>query len=355
MQTVRISCTQRSYDVLIGNNLLNSSGDIMKDYFTPCSAVVVTDDIVDALYGDTVVYSLTSTGFNTSKFVFKNGEQSKNLTVYTKLLEYMAKISLTRSDMVVALGGGVTGDLAGFAASTYMRGIKFVQMPTTLLAAIDSSVGGKTGVNLEAGKNLTGSFWQPSLVICDFDTLKTLPDEIMADGFAEAVKYGMIKDKELFDLLDTGDFMLHAEACISRCVEIKGDIVAKDEFDLGERQLLNFGHTIAHAIEKLSDYKISHGHAVAIGMVIMTRAAESMNLIKEPCLDKLIAILKKYDLPTICPFELIDLTRVALSDKKRSGGSINLVIPLAVGVCGILNLPVAELESFVGCGLHGGD
>ncbi len=353
MQTMKISCKQRNYDVFIGNNLLKDAGEILAKTFTPCSAVIVTDDIVDSLYGDNVAFSMTCAGFNTSKFVFKNGEQSKNISVYSKLLEFLARNSITRSDIVVALGGGVTGDLAGFAAATYMRGIQFVQMPTTLLAAIDSSVGGKTGVNLDAGKNLAGAFWQPSYVLCDCDTLKTLPEEILADGIAEAVKYGMIRDNELFVMLESGNFFDNPEAVIARCVGIKGEIVVKDELDTGERQLLNFGHTLAHAIEKLSCYKISHGQAVAIGMTIVTRAAESMNLTKEPCLNRLINVLKKYNLPVKCPFELFDLAKVAALDKKRTGNTINVIIPIKIGESGILKLPVREIESFVECGLRG--
>ena len=351
MRTVNVSCTQRNYDVFIGNDLLKDAGEILSKIFSPCSAVIVTDDIVDSLYGDEVALSMTCAGFNTSKFVFKNGEQSKNLSVYSKILEFLACSSITRSDIVVALGGGVTGDLAGFAAATYMRGIRFVQMPTTLLAAIDSSVGGKTGVDLEDGKNLAGAFWQPSFVLCDCDTLKTLPEEILADGIAEAVKYGMIRDSELFDLLEAGEFFDDPKNVIARCVRIKGDIVAKDEFDNGERQLLNFGHTLAHAIEKLSGYKISHGQAVAIGMTVVTRAADSMNLTKEPCLPRLKNVLKKYGLPVECPYEMSDLAGIAVMDKKRSGSTINVIIPLKIGESGILKLPVQELESFVSCGL----
>ena len=352
MQTVKIACTQKSYDVLIGNGLLRNAGEILRDYFPPCSAVLVTDDNVDALYGETVLFSLTCSGFNVCKFVFKHGEHSKNLSVFTTLLEFMAQNALTRSDMVIALGGGVTGDLAGYAASSYMRGIRFVQMPTTLLAAVDSSVGGKTGVNLEAGKNLAGAFWQPSLVLCDCAALNTLPDDIMADGIAEVIKYGMIKDRTLFEMLETGKCFNKMEACIARCVEIKGDVVAKDEFDNGERQLLNFGHTLAHAIEKLSGYEMSHGHAVAVGMVMVTRAAERMNLTKEICLGRLIKTLEKYNLPVKCPYGLSDLASAALADKKRAGSAINLIIPLRIGEAGILKLPVTELESFVECGLH---
>lgn len=352
MQTVKIACAQKSYDVLIGSGLLKNAGEILRDYFPPCSAVLVTDDNVNALYGETVEFSLTCSGFNVCKFVFKNGEHAKNLSVFTKLLEFMTHNALTRSDMVIALGGGVTGDLAGFAASSYMRGIRFVQMPTTLLAAVDSSVGGKTGVNLDAGKNLAGAFWQPSLVVCDCETLNTLRDEVLADGIAEVIKYGMIKDRALFERLETGKCLNEMEACITRCVEIKGDVVEKDEFDNGERQLLNFGHTLAHAIEKLSGYELSHGHAVAVGMVMVTRAAESMNLTKEICLGRLIQTLNKYALPVKCPYELSDLTNAALGDKKRAGSVINLIIPLKIGEAGILKLPVTELESFIECGLH---
>ncbi len=356
MQTIKIACTQKKYDVLIGKGLLKNTGEIFKEYFSPCCAVLVTDDCVDALYGETVLQSLTGAGFNTVKFVFQHGEHSKNLEVFSQLLEFMAQNALTRSDMVVALGGGVTGDLAGYAAACYMRGIRFVQMPTTLLAAVDSSVGGKTGVNLDAGKNLAGAFWQPSLVFCDCDTLGTLSDDILADGVAETVKYGMIKDRELFEMLETGDCVRHnAEMCIARCVQIKGDVVAGDEFDNGERQLLNFGHTLAHAIEKLSDYTITHGHAVAIGMVMITRAAENRKLTKEPCLARLIDTLKKHGLPTDCPFELNDLATVALGDKKRAGSVINLIIPIRIGEAQIMKIPVSELENFINSGLVQGE
>ncbi|HZK39421.1 MAG TPA: 3-dehydroquinate synthase [Clostridia bacterium] len=350
---MKIACTQKKYNVLIGKDLLNKTGEILKEYFAPCAIVLVTDDRVDALYGDTVVKSLTKAGFKISKFVFPHGEHSKNLRTFSQLLEFMAKHSITRSDRVLALGGGVTGDLAGYAAACYMRGIGFVQMPTTLLAAVDSSVGGKTGVNLDAGKNLAGAFWQPDLVVCDSDTLNTLSDEILADGVAETIKYGMIKDAELFEKLETGDYLRdNPERCIARCVQIKGDVVARDEFDKGERQLLNFGHTLAHAIEKLSGYAITHGHAVAIGMVMVTRAAEKLNLTKEPCLDRLIDTLKKHGLPTDCPFELHDLTSAALGDKKRTGTSINLIIPIKIGQAQTMNLPVAQLESFIKSGLE---
>lgn len=352
MQTVKIACTQKKYDVLIGNGLLKNTGEIFKEYFSPCSAVLVTDDCVYALYGKAVLQSLADAGFNTVKFIFQHGEHSKNLRVFSQLLEFMAQHSLTRSDMVVALGGGVTGDLAGYAASCYMRGLRFVQMPTTLLAAVDSSVGGKTGVNLDAGKNLAGAFWQPSLVICDCDTLGTLSDDILADGVAETVKYGMIKDTELFEMLETGDCLRsNPKMCIARCVQIKGDVVAGDEFDNGERQLLNFGHTLAHAIEKLSDYTITHGHAVAIGMVIVTRAAENKKLTKEPCLGRLIDTLKKHGLPIACSFDLQSLATAALSDKKRAGSFIHLIIPIRIGEAQILKLPVSELENFIKSGL----
>ena len=335
MQTVKIACTQKKYDVLIGNSLLKNTGEIFKEYFSPCSVVLVTDDCVDVLYGEAVLQSLIEAGFNTYKFVFQHGEHSKNLQVFSQLLEFMAQHALTRSDMVVALGGGVTGDLAGYAASCYMRGIRFVQMPTTMLAAVDSSVGGKTGVNLYAGKNLAGAFWQPSLVVCDCDTLRTLSDDILADGVAESVKYGIIKDRGLFELLETDDWLQsNPELCVARCVQIKGDIVAKDEFDNAERQLLNFGHTLGHAIEKLSAYEITHGHAVAIGMVMVTRAAEHRKWTKEPCLGRIIDILKKHGLPTDCLFEPNDLAIAALADKKRTGSFINLIVPIRIGEIG---------------------
>ena len=252
--------------------------------------------------------------------------------------------------MLVALGGGVVGDLGGFAAAVYQRGIPFVQMPTTLLAMVDASVGGKTAIDLEAGKNLAGAFHQPSLVICDVECLNTLPPEIFADGMAEVIKYAFIRDRALFDKLQ-GDAAADMAETIRLCVEDKRVLVEEDETDKGARQLLNLGHTVGHAIEACSSFTISHGSAVAMGMVIITRAAENMGICQAGTLAALTALLETYHLPTECPFTTEQLYAIALSDKKRAGGSITLVVPYGVADSRLVTVPVDALESYIRAGL----
>lgn len=350
MRTVVIN-TNQSYKVLIGQNILKSTGKLIKEVISPCKAAVITDSTVDKLYSDTVIKSLKDEGYEVIKYVFKAGEDSKNLLVYTDILEFLAKNTLTRSDILVALGGGVTGDMAGFAAASYLRGIKFIGIPTTLLAAVDSSVGGKTAVNLNAGKNLVGAFHQPSLVICDTDTLKTLPDEYIKDGLAEIVKYGIICDKQLFDTMN-GDYKSNIEEIIERCVEIKNEIVSEDVFDKGKRQLLNLGHTFGHSIEKLSNFKTSHGHAVAIGMVMSARASEKMSLAESGITDKIINTLSKLGLPTSVSYTAKEIADISLNDKKRTGDTITFVIPEKIGHTKLIKIKTEDLFDFAQKGLN---
>ena len=342
MTTVHVNAST-SYDVLIGRGLLTSVGGMILPLIKGKKLALVTDSTVDGIYADTVADSLTDAGFEVSKFVFPAGEGSKCMSTYAALLNFLAEHRLSRKDAIVALGGGVTGDLAGFAAATYLRGIDFVQIPTTLLAAVDSSVGGKTAVNLKAGKNLMGAFYQPSLVLCDTDTLSTLPEEEFANGMAEIIKYGVIFDKDLFDKVSGGVVKSDMEDIIARCVELKRDVVAKDEFDRGERQLLNFGHTMAHSIEKCSNFEIPHGSAVAIGMVIASRAAFALGWSKEDCTDAIINANKNNNLPFECEYTPKDLADAALSDKKREGGTINFVMPEVMGKCVLKKIPVETL------------
>jgi 3-dehydroquinate synthase len=267
------------------------------------------------------------------------------------ILEYLASHQFTRSDLIVALGGGVTGDMAGFAAATYMRGIPFIQIPTTLLAAIDSSVGGKTAVNLNAGKNLAGAFNQPNLVICDYETLFSLNEEEFSAGIAEAVKYGVLTDEKLFHILKSPDVKDHLEWIIKRCVMIKRDLVMADEFDTGSRQFLNLGHTLAHAIEKQSQYTISHGHAVAIGLVVIARAAYHYGLTDIDCSETIKEALQLYHLETECPYPIHDLCQIILNDKKRTGMTITLVIPKKIGECILYKMPIEEIENFFSKGV----
>lgn len=338
------------YDVLIGKDLLGKTGELCAEVIKPCKACIVTDDTVASLYLGVVEASMKKFGFDTVKFIFPHGEYSKNTSVLVELLEFLASNELTRSDCLVALGGGVVGDLCGFAAAVYMRGIKFIQIPTTLLAAVDSSVGGKTAVDLKAGKNLAGAFHQPARVICDYTTLDTLPPETFSDGCAEVIKYGAICDRSFFDIFEDG-IRKNIEEVIARCVKIKRDIVMEDEFDNGKRQLLNLGHTVGHAIELLSDFSITHGCAVSVGMVTVTRAAVNMGLCPKKDLDMLCSALKNADLPTECNFNAKDISAAALGDKKRSGDFITLAVPYSIGDSRLMKISVNELCDFISKGL----
>ncbi len=340
-----------AYDIIIGANLLTSAGDYCKDALGGvCHVCIISDDTVASLYLATVKTSLERAGFLVDSFVFGHGEASKSTETLVSVWEFLAEHRLTRSDALVALGGGVVGDLCGFCAATYLRGIRFVQIPTTLLSAVDSSVGGKTGVDLRAGKNLAGAFHQPSLVLCDYQTLDTLPPEIFADGCAEVIKYGAICDRPFFDLLQSG-IRSRIEDVIATCVCHKARIVEDDEFDHGTRQLLNLGHTVGHAIEACSNLSISHGSAVAIGMVIVTRAAVRLGLCPEDDLSSLIALLRAEGLPTECPFSADELASVASADKKRAGATITFVLPFGIGNSQLYPIPVSELRDLIAKGL----
>lgn len=349
MKTLSINAS-KSYNVIIGEGLLARLGAYLKESVGACRICIVTDDKVDALYSDIAKASLRSEGYESDKFVIKNGEASKNAANLLSLLEFLAERRFTRSDVIVALGGGVVGDLAGFAAAVYLRGIRYVQVPTTLLAAVDSSVGGKTAVDIAAGKNLVGAFHQPSLVICDIRTLDTLEEQIFSDGCAEVIKYAVINDRPLFDRLK-GGIRSDLENIIAECVSHKAKIVEADEFDRGCRQLLNLGHTVGHAIELCSDYTVSHGSAVAIGTVAVTRASVALGLTASSELDELIALFEQVGLPTECRFSAEALFEAATADKKREGDSITLIVPHGIGNCKPYRLHVCELLEFIRKGL----
>lgn len=350
MKTVEVDAAVR-YNIVIDKGILPKSGNMIKEVTSAERVAVITDDTVDKLYSDVVMKSLSDAGFETFKFVFPHGEKSKNISTFSSILEFLAESGLTRTDALVALGGGVVGDVAGFAAASYLRGIDFIQIPTTLLACVDSSVGGKTAIDLKAGKNLAGAFYQPKLVIADFETLSTLTDGIFADGMAEVIKYGVIFDKAFFEFLRDNEAKDNLEYVITRCVELKRDIVNADEKEKGVRALLNFGHTVGHAIEKCSGYKIPHGSAVAIGMVIISRAAYKCSFCDENCTDIIASLNKKYSLPVSTDFSASELSSAAMADKKRAGDKIKLIIPEALGNCVIKSVPTSELEKIIGEGL----
>ena len=339
MQTVHITASTQ-YDVLIGRGLLDRAGEWTCGALKPCKAMLVADDTVDALYGQRAQAALEAAGFCVCRFTFPAGEGSKHLGTLSELLEEMARCRLTRTDIVAALGGGVTGDMAGFAAAVYCRGIRFIQIPTTLLAAVDSSVGGKTAVDLKAGKNLAGAFHQPSLVICDTDVIRALPKEQLACGAAEVIKYGVLYDEALFDHLAAGDWQGDMERVIGRCVALKRDVVAGDEFDTGDRAFLNLGHTFGHAIEKLSGLSVTHGQGVAIGMLMAACAAGC----PDDMVLRLARCVEANGLKTYCPYPADRLSEAALNDKKRAGDSITLVLPERIGKCYLKKIPVSALE-----------
>ena len=350
MKTVTVNAS-KTYDIKICSGLLETVGKEAAKLGKAEKVCIVSDSNVFPLYGQKAVASLEASGFTVSTFVFPAGEESKNSNTFLTLLNELAESQLTRTDLIVALGGGVVGDLAGFAASCYLRGIRFIQIPTTLLAAVDSSVGGKTAIDLPAGKNLAGAFCQPSLVLCDTDTLNTLPEEFFRDGCAEVIKYAVLYDPFLFDTLQKSGLSFDREAIIARCVELKRDVVMEDEFDTGSRMKLNLGHTIGHGVEAKSNFTVSHGKAVAIGMAIVARAAAKRGMCTADCSEQIQKLLKRFGLPQDTVYSAEELFHCALSDKKRSGSTVRLIIPREIGYCEIVPTPVTELTSFIEAGL----
>lgn len=344
--------TRPAYDVFIGAGLLERCGTMLREIIGNCRVAVISDSTVAPLYLDMVRRSLEAAGFGVSAYVFSAGEENKRFGTLSAILEFLAEERITRTDCLVALGGGVTGDMAGFAAACYLRGIRYVQMPTTLLAAVDSSVGGKTAIDLNAGKNLAGAFLQPAAVLCDTDCLKSLPPEVFAGGAAEAVKTAVLSDAGLFDSIEKGMLpTTDPAALIAGCVAYKAGVVERDEKEQGERKLLNLGHTVGHAIEKCSGYAIPHGHAVAAGLAIIARSAEALGWTKEPLADRIAAVLAALDLPTGTVYGAEELAKAASADKKRAGGEITLAIPQAIGDCALKKVPVAELLPIIAAGL----
>ncbi len=343
--TVRASQT---YDVLIGGGLLADAGRYAAGVLKSRRTMIVSDDNVFSLYGETLKKSLENAGFEVSEFVFPHGEQSKSHETLLRVYDALAKNNITRADSLFALGGGVTGDLAGFAAASFLRGIDYVQVPTSLLAQIDSSVGGKTAVDIPAGKNLVGAFKQPKLVISDTDTLSTLPEDFFDDGMGEAVKYGMIWSEKLFELIASGNIKEHLEEMITECVDIKRQVVETDENDKGLRMILNFGHTLGHSIEKTQNFSgLSHGKAVAVGMYLITRAAEKHGLITENIGGRLRDCLEANGLPYSVDIPAEMLFENSVNDKKRFSDDINIILCKTVGKADIVKMPVNEYHRLI--------
>lgn len=351
MKTITIRAST-PYSVLIETGCLPRCGQLTAQVFAPGrTAAVITDDTVSALYRNTVETSLRQAGFSVCSFVFPNGEDSKSHDTLLQVYDFLIEHNITRSDFLVALGGGVVGDLTGFAAATYLRGIPFVQIPTTFLAAIDSSVGGKTAVNIPAGKNLIGAFHQPSLVICDPQTFSTLPPETFADGCAEMIKYALIWSEEFLSLLEQCDIQQQIEEIVARCVDIKRQVVEQDEHDCGIRMILNYGHTLGHAIEKVTNHAVTHGQGVAMGMVLITRLGIRMGHCDRALLQRLCAVLERYHLPTAYHGEPGDLAQSCLHDKKRAGNTIRLILVSEPGKADLIPVAADELSRMLQEGL----
>ena len=350
MSVVKVNAST-AYEVMIGSGLLCSLGHEAAKVTKFGTAAIVSDSNVWPLYGKVAQESLENAGFSVISFTFPAGESSKNGATYLELMNFLAENHITRSDCLIALGGGVVGDLTGFAAATYLRGISYIQVPTTLLAAVDSSVGGKTAIDLECGKNLVGAFYQPKLVLCDTDTLQTLPEDIFRDGCAEVIKYGILYDPQLFAHLQEHGLSFEREKVITRCVELKRDVVVEDEFDTGSRMKLNLGHTVGHGVEAGSHYSVSHGKAVAIGTAIVSRAAAKSGICTAETAGTIVGLLQQFGLPTNTDYSSDILYEAALSDKKRSGGTVNLILPKAIGDCAIVPTPVEALKAFIQEGL----
>lgn len=344
MNTVTVSAS-RTYDIHIGSGLLEKAGEYIKKLHSCAKVCIVSDSNVFPLYGALVKKGLIAAGIETTEFIIPAGEESKNGFVYLELLDFLAQNEITRSDVIVALGGGVVGDLSGFTAATYLRGIPYVQLPTTLLAAVDSSVGGKTAIDLKAGKNLAGAFYQPSLVLCDVDTLNTLPADVFRDGCAEVIKYGILYDADFFSYLERVGENFDRIQVITRCVELKRDVVKEDEFDTGARMKLNLGHTVGHSIEQASQYRISHGKAVAMGIAIVSRAFSC------PDSERIGKILVSFGLPVSAPYASDQLYTFMLSDKKRAAKKIHLIVPRSIGNCEIVATPIEDLKTILQAGL----
>ena len=336
MKELKVNIPNHEYSIYIESGLLCRSGELVKEVYKGEKIAIVSDSNVAPLYSKTLIESLESAGFNAKLFCIPAGEESKCSRELFRLYDELLDFGMTRTDMIIALGGGVVGDLTGYAAASLLRGIPFIQIPTTLLAQVDSSVGGKVAIDLPRGKNLVGAFYQPKMVIIDTDCLKTLSDRVLSDGMAEVIKYGAILDKDLFNLLEsiknTKDLFAKIAEIVYTCCNIKRMVVEADEFDTGERMLLNFGHTFGHAIEKQYNFKTyTHGEAVGIGMIMACRWGEKNGLTPSGTADRIEAVIDQYNLPVSVKLDLQSFKAAMAVDKKGESDMINLIILKEIG------------------------
>ncbi len=339
------------YTVYIEQGLVDNCGKLVKSICTGRSAVIISDSNVAPLYAQRVSDSLHKSGFETSVFVVGAGEESKNPENLIKAADFCVEKGLTRADVIIALGGGVITDMAGLCGALYQRGIAVCQIPTSLLAMVDSSVGGKTAVNLSKGKNMFGAFYQPSMVLCDSEVLSTLPECEFSNGMAEVIKYAVLKGGRVRELLDADNIEDNLDELIEECVKIKKEYVCEDEFDTGARQFLNLGHTVGHAIERLSNFEIAHGSAVSAGMCIVARACKELGICTQTTAEYIEELCRKFSLPTAVDMNTEDLYEASLSDKKRMGQKVTLVLVRDIGECYLEKTEVESTRNIIQKGL----
>lgn len=345
MSILKVKTDSGEYEVLIRKGASSDIGKKLKQIARGNKTAIITDDVVMPLYADSIIGELSGCGFETCVYVLPHGEASKNGREYLKILEFLAESGLDRRDTVVALGGGVVGDIAGFAAATYLRGIDCVQIPTTLLSMTDSSVGGKTAIDLKAGKNLAGAFKQPKFVAIDTDFLETLPEAEIKNGLGELIKYAVIDGGEILTMLEDG-FGKNVQKIVEAAVDIKRRVVEADEKESGLRRILNFGHTPAHAAEKLSGYTLPHGVAVAAGVNLMLRASVRKAGCPVRDAQRIEKLCVKYGLPVAFEYTAKRLAEASAGDKKTEGEFINLVLADKIGSVFSIKVPKTELEEY---------
>lgn len=360
MQTIDVHTTQRAYEVRVAKSCLDTIGEVAKELVGGRNAYIISDTNVYPLWGAAATESLEAAGFEVYAGTFLAGEMRKNLGTLSDMLEGMAGVPLSRDDVVIALGGGVAGDIAGFAAASYMRGIQVIQVPTSLLAMVDSSVGGKTAVDLRGGKNLAGAFWQPSAVIASLECLSTISPELLTDSCGEVIKHAVLADPALFTELEatpinrrnaSGELNYERlEKVVARNIEIKRDVVDQDEQERGLRQTLNLGHTVGHAIESANNYELGHGSSVAAGMCIVARACAAKGICTPECAERIVACVAAHGLPTTSNIATDELFAHALADKKRHGDTVNAVLIKDLGSVYVEPMALADFKELIELG-----
>lgn len=353
MKTLNLKLKDNSYNIYFEKNIIHKIPQYLKDNHSNKKIAIITDNNLEKLYGRELYNSIKELGFETEIISIKPGEESKSFDTLQEVFRALSLFKLGRQDLIMTLGGGVTGDLGGFTASTYLRGVDYIQVPTSLLAQVDSSIGGKVAVDLPWGKNLVGSFYHPKAVFIDMELLKTLSQRFLHDGLAEVIKYGFIRDesivKELLNFKNEEELLNNIEDIIYKCCKIKKEIVENDEKDFGERMLLNFGHTLGHAVERYFEYKkYTHGEAVAIGMAHITRKSEANSMTESGTSKLLEDVLVKYKLPYEMPkMDRRSVLNTILLDKKSSGDTINLIILNRTGQGFIKKIPISDIENYI--------